>query len=539
MRISKLSITNHQRVPDFEIEVRDHAVFVGPNAVGKSTVLRLLDLLLGATWSQLHAALDITQLRDTTKPLIVEVRLDDLDADDKAHFADKAEVGAGPAAGTIWLTARLTVEVSRIEPDRLDIERRFVKPSFDHFPVNRDDLSQIGWSYLPANRSPDRDLGRGRRSVLRSLLSALTLQDDEERAIQTVLSSLRNTLGTSQTLGQLRTDLAASLSRLFPYSVTKDDIHVDLPSSTEDPLSDLDILISRDGSRDLLNAQSDGLRTLSVVAASLLTKPFGRLLAIDEPEIHLHPRGQSNLATLLANSPGQRLIATHAPTVLACFLPEHAIVLSPGGARQLSGTTFENNPKHFQHWWIESALEPLTANMAVFVEGVSDRIIVTAVARLLSIGLDRLGISVVAIGGAGNFIPALKLFGPIGFQLPFLGLVDENEASIPASALGVGVKDLVNHNILTCHEDLEYEYVSDLGVTDTLDLLVKSGLFSKAQILATVGVQTPHLISPHDLATFVRKHKVEAATAISEGLSKSQAGRLTTVVQLLKRAVDR
>lgn len=44
MRVSKLRIENHNRLADVEIEVRDHLVLVGANDVGKSSVLRCLQL---------------------------------------------------------------------------------------------------------------------------------------------------------------------------------------------------------------------------------------------------------------------------------------------------------------------------------------------------------------------------------------------------------------------------------------------------------------------------------------------------------------
>lgn len=102
MRISRISVANHARVADLEVEIREPAVFVGPNAVGKSTVLRLLDCALGASWNQMMGALDASQVRDAAEPMVVEVRLDDLDADDRAHFADKVEVGTGGASGSAW-----------------------------------------------------------------------------------------------------------------------------------------------------------------------------------------------------------------------------------------------------------------------------------------------------------------------------------------------------------------------------------------------------------------------------------------------------
>ena len=46
MRLTRIKVENHKRLADLEIEVRDHLVLVGANDVGKSSLLRCLDLLL-------------------------------------------------------------------------------------------------------------------------------------------------------------------------------------------------------------------------------------------------------------------------------------------------------------------------------------------------------------------------------------------------------------------------------------------------------------------------------------------------------------
>lgn len=538
MRISRLSILNHTRVADLNVEVREHAVFVGPNAVGKSTVLRLVDCVLGASWSQLMTALGPDQLRDATAPLVVEVRVEELDADDIAHFADKAQVGTGTAAGSTWLTIRLVASVSSADPEKLDVSRSFIKPLVDDLALSRDDFRQIGWAFLPASRSPDRELGAGRASAVRSLLREVSLETGEAATIRDALASLTAELKSSPSLGSLREGLAEQLSRLFPTPVHKDDLAVDLPSTTEsDPLGDVYVQMESGGRRVPLSAQSDGLRSLAVIAVQLLARRTARILAIDEPEIHLHPRGQANLGGLLASAPGQRLVATHAPAVLARFAPGHAIALTAVGARQLPTTSFVGDPKRAQHWWVDSALDPLTTNRIVFVEGISDRIIVHAVARLLGADFDRCSVTVVSLNGAGNFRPAIQLFGPAGFGIRILGLVDQNEEAIPADALGVGPADLPNHDILTCHKDLEEECANALGVVETTKLLTDSGRFTESAILTSTGAPSVSAVSVADLATFLRKNKVESAAALGEGMTVIQAAQLATVKDLVQRAV--
>jgi len=48
-----MEIINHNRIKDLNVEVRKHAVIVGANDVGKSSILRMLNLTLGASIASL------------------------------------------------------------------------------------------------------------------------------------------------------------------------------------------------------------------------------------------------------------------------------------------------------------------------------------------------------------------------------------------------------------------------------------------------------------------------------------------------------
>ncbi len=77
-----------------------------------------------------------------------------------------------------------------------------------------------------------------------------------------------------------------------------------------------------------------------------------------------------------------------------------------------------------------------------------------------------------------------------------------------------------------------------MGVVDIVVLLTASGLFTEAGIKAAAGASSINSIPPSDLAKFVlRKNKVEAAAALGEGMTAAQAGALTTVSDLVQRAV--
>ncbi|GAP61257.1 hypothetical protein AHiyo1_49400 [Arthrobacter sp. Hiyo1] len=71
MRLSRIEIKNHSRIQDLDLGVRRHAVIVGANDVGKSSILRMLNLLLGASTAGLYQSLTPADLRDLEQPLVV------------------------------------------------------------------------------------------------------------------------------------------------------------------------------------------------------------------------------------------------------------------------------------------------------------------------------------------------------------------------------------------------------------------------------------------------------------------------------------
>jgi putative ATP-dependent endonuclease of the OLD family len=99
MKLRAVGIWNHSRLQDVEVEVRQHLVLVGPNDVGKSSLIRYLDFLLGASAAQLYARLGSADFRDPDKPLVFEAVLDGLDEQDRALFPD--EITVDPATDAI------------------------------------------------------------------------------------------------------------------------------------------------------------------------------------------------------------------------------------------------------------------------------------------------------------------------------------------------------------------------------------------------------------------------------------------------------
>src|SRR5580698_2833251 len=92
MRLRHIRIRNHARLQDCDLEVREHLVLVGANDVGKSSLLRCLDLVLGTAAAQLYARVTAEDIGDQGSPFSVEAMLGELTLDEEAVFPDEVQV---------------------------------------------------------------------------------------------------------------------------------------------------------------------------------------------------------------------------------------------------------------------------------------------------------------------------------------------------------------------------------------------------------------------------------------------------------------
>ncbi len=529
MRLTRIKIENHSRLTNTAITVREHLILVGPNDVGKSSVLRCLDFLLGASTAQLYNRITVEDFADATQPLVFEAALEDLSTNDQALFPDEATVD--PTTSAVTLTVRLTATVDANGTLGID---RSAPYSGTNRQLSRDQLEALGWTLLGATAMA-RDLREDRRSALTEILQRVDL-GTEKAGFDALTEQIQKELKNSTVMEGLRDDLAGQLSKALPIGIGKDQLEfVTAAMAVGDVLADVRLRVDRDGTVKDITEQSDGLRALFALALYDLVSVGANMVAVDEPEVHLHPTSQRSLAQLLKNGPNQRLIATHSPDIVSAFSPDSIVSVRAGGVLVQPREGFlTDDEKMVVHWWVRDKLEPLTANRVLAVEGVSDRIIVEHAADLTDRNLDRRGVSIVETDGAGDMGAIIKLFGPDGFNVPMTLLIDEDARNNTATKLGVPPADIEKHGTFVSAPDLEAEYVATLGAAATWVALQSSGLFTPNQLAncATNGPGgTP---SEADLVCFIKpKHKVRAAMAVAKVLDEPTARKIKSVDSVL------
>ena len=531
MHVTGLRVQNYARLVDLDIEVRSHLVLVGPNDVGKSSLLRCLDLLLGASTAQLYATLVPEDVRDTDQPLVVEADLEGFLPDQEALFPDEITVEAG--TGRRFLTLRLAASFDSNQT--LTVERTAPDGGTGR-QLSREQLAGLGWQMLGAT-GLSRDLRADRKSHLDDILQSVDF-GTEQATFDALATQFEDALTNSPTLEGLRSNLAGQLSRALPETVAKDDLAFIPGSSAEnDVLSDVRLQISKGGRRRGLSEQSDGTRALFAIALYDMVSVGASMVAIDEPEIHLHPTSQRSLARLLQQGGNQKFIATHSADIVGAFGPECIVAVRSGGSVVQPQANFLSSDERMSvRWWVRDKLEPLTARRVAAVEGISDRIILERCADVTDRNLDRLGCALVETNGAGDMGAIIKLFGAAGFDIPMSLLIDKDATADTAGKLGVPETDLHLHSTWVSDPDLEAEYVTTLGAATVWTAIEQSALFSNNERnnCSTSGPGGTRTVE--DVAAFCRsssKHKVRAAMVMAPLIGEPEARALPSISQIL------
>lgn len=523
-------IQNHSRLLDLDLEVRQHMVLVGPNDSGKSSVLRCLDLILGSTTAQLHSRITSADLRDTNLPLVIEVTLEDFLMDDMALFPDELTISPD---GSMNLTIRLTAEFD--DNGTLSIDRSAPSGRTGR-QLSRTQLQCVSWIMLSATDS-SRSLREDRRSLLDRVLSTIDL-GDEKAGFDSLIKSIRDGLRDSKVLETIRKDLATQLSRALPESINRDDLQF-VPGATadDDVLSGVRLQVHKGGIQRSVSDQSDGIRALYAIALYDLISGSAEMAGIDEPEIHLHPSSQRSLGRLLQSGKNQRFIATHSADIVSSFPIDCVISVRTGGRVVQPASDFlSDDARLLVRWWVRDKIEPLTARRIVAVEGLSDSIVLQRAAELSGRELDRLGISIVETGGAGDMGPIRQLFGPNGFDIPISMLIDRDAAVSTATNLGISESELNSHSVWISDRDLEEEYTSALGAAHLWAAIEHSNLFTRNELSTCARSGPEGTLSNEDVAAFCRKkssYKVRAAMVVAEMLDQTTAEKIQSINDLL------
>lgn len=341
MRVTRVEIENFRSIKHLVVDLGETTVFVGPNNAGKTAILEALRIALMRRWGQrgtgfteydVHLTSDADDPK-TSKGVSIELHTEESRPEEWPETIGQdleQIVQLNPNTGVRSIALRVTCAWSE-DSAAFEPSWEFLNAARDPLPgqsARRINLERF-WRYLPvfylsALRQVDDEFSP-RSQFWGRLLKALEIPAGLESRIMKVLDVLNRRLLNADPRLQ---EIAKTLSGATRISARDKQGGLDLrmvPLKTWDLLSKAEIILRNESDWPWLplQRQGQGVQSLSVIflfqafvdhlLRELYEQESEPVLALEEPETHLHPQAARTLWTHIRDLPGQKIVTTHSP----------------------------------------------------------------------------------------------------------------------------------------------------------------------------------------------------------------------------------
>ena len=393
MQIASIKIKNFRGLKDIEIPLARATVLIGENNSGKSSVLDCISLTLGRRWGQRGTGFseyDLT-IDDQPRPdgtgLVKDTARGELPVADAELTAEP--VGAGDAQADevaletsieLFFTEQIVGEwpeeitsglfgIIQTDPHtglnsitlrvtyRLNSLERTYEPGWAFVDVNGDPIGAIEakraantqqfFKYVPvfflsALRDASEEFS-SRSQFWGRLLKAVEISPDERQALDEAIEELNAKLLAADPRVAETVDRLKEIQAVVAHGAATDVSIRALPMKVWELLARSEIVIKGETGAPWLplDRHGQGVKSLSVIylfnafVERLLKETYSEhsepIVALEEPEVHLHPQAVRALWSQIDAMPGQKIIASHSPYFMQ-YVPIRDIRLLRRGA---------------------------------------------------------------------------------------------------------------------------------------------------------------------------------------------------------------
>jgi putative ATP-dependent endonuclease of OLD family len=353
--------------------------------------------------------------------------------------------------------------------------------------VTTKQLEPLALHFIDAKRDIDDDMKR-QGSFWRKMTSDLGLSEKDIKAFEKTLTKINEEIvGKSEVLGHLKTALG--------------DLHSIMSSEYEgvelapvarrlrDLTKGIDVNFTTRGAQTFPLARH-GMGTRSM-ASILVFRAFMQwrslqageddihpMLALEEPEAHLHPQAQRALFNQLKDIPGQIIISTHSPYIAAHTEFRDLRHFQKAGAEtkvtamDLSDLKTEDLLR--MRWKaVNTCGDMLFANALVLFEGETEEQAFALFAQeYWGRNPNELGINFIGVRGDGCYLPFLRLAK--GFGIKWYILADAESDALKKMSNALEKIDVTDYetcsNVIVLPKGEKYEtYLVAEGYTDAIE----------------------------------------------------------------------
>lgn len=458
MRVHSLSVTNFRGIKSATICLPAHAVLIGDNNTGKSSVLEAIDLVLGPDRLSRRPPVDEhdffegrylapatavaeadhdgqppveaagNPLADSVPPRIeIEVTITDLSEEQLARFGGRIEwlntadgtlfVEANPAgidAAAVVAALRVTF-IGQYDPDDDDFTgatyfTRSLTEDDTPTPFRKTDKQHCGFLFLRSLRTGSRALSLEHGSLLDIILRLKEIRPRLWEGTLDALSTLDVAGDPQMGISGVLESVNASLKKYVPREWGAKP-HLRVSSLTREHLRKVITAFIATGSGDhAAPFYRQGTGTINMLVLALLSQiaedKQNVIFAMEEVETAIPPYAQKRIVHELRKLSAQSIITSHSPYVLEEFGLDETVILSRSSQGILSQASISlpESVKHkrYRQDFRTKFCEGLLARRVLIAEGDTEAAALPVVARRLSdlnpatySSIEGLGITVI------------------------------------------------------------------------------------------------------------------------------------------------
>jgi len=421
MELISFSVRNFRSITDArKINFKNYTVLIGKNNEGKSNILKALSTCMSLINQPLEVQRSLKRqsrffrnnFYDWEKdfPIIYQNRKNGLKTIFKLEFllTDEELVEFKKITNTRINSRDLTLQIEIGPKNEMEIKlpkKGTHSLTTKSFEVLKYISSKITYNYIPARRQERDTVQMIEKSISREL-SIMEENEEYKKALETI-NKLQN-----EKLNNISLEVKPILQEFIP---TIKDVKIEFNEEfNHNRFMDryISIMID-DGNLTNIEYKGDGIKSLMALAILNNRTNYNTtsIIAIDEPEAHLHPGAMNELARTLKklSEENQVIISTHSHLFMNKENIKSNIIVNSGKAKPA-----KNIHEIRELLGIKMSDNLLNSEYVLLVEGESDKTILTKILCILSEKIKKHindgSFSVYSVGGASKIEYNLNIF---------------------------------------------------------------------------------------------------------------------------------
>lgn len=513
IRIVEVRVRNFRSLRSIDLSLDRLTLLIGPNNSGKTSFLEALFAAMGAGRRVLSSDDVYIKPNESSPPydrsILIDVLIKPINKDGK--------VSDTFPEGSYWLNlwrngiaqddqdndfmAFRTQLTWKHESGEYSIERQFLRKWVSDSSkiedaeinskagtVSAKQLEPMALHFMDAKRDIDDDMRR-QGSFWRRMTSDLGLSEKDIKSFEKILTGVNEEIVKKSDVLQ---HLKSALSDLYSImSGGREGVELSpVARRLRDLTKGIDISFATEGAQTFpLIRHGMGTRSMASILVfrafmkwrSLMAKEdtIHPMLALEEPEAHLHPQSQRALFGQIREIPGQVIISSHSPYMVfhADFSELRHFQKKDADTLVTAMDLKDLQPDDLQKMkWkvLNTRGDMLFAKALVLFEGETEEQGFAHYAQeYWNKNPNELGINFICVGGAGGYLPFLRLAKGLGLNYYIFADAEKSPLDKMSKALKqIGINDYKTcSNIIVLPDGKNIEtYLVEQGYTDVIEL---------------------------------------------------------------------